>query len=335
MEKVLKNVVVSGERFFMKFGDLSYFEQRAREAGATIVPVDDREDEVFGGKVKDAAAVVVIDRRIGPDIIRGLRKCEILMALSVGYDCIDVKSATERGIPVCHVPAYCTDDVATHAIALLLAVTRKLVPFSDELKKGNWNYNIGKPIYNLRGRTLGIIGLGRIGRAVVPKARGLGMNVAAYDPYLDDDIFENLGVSRKRELADLLRDSDYFTIHAPLTEETLNMIDASALGMMKNHAVLVNTARGKIVDEKALLEALEQRRVAGAGLDVVANEPPSRDNPFFSCDNVIVTPHVAWYSEESFRNAMVMAMDEIVGVLGGKRPRYAVNPEVLWKRKVP
>jgi D-3-phosphoglycerate dehydrogenase len=112
------------------------------------------------------------------------------------------------------------------------------------------------------------------------------------------------------------------------------MIDASALGMMKNHAVLVNTARGKIVDEKALLEALEQRRVAGAGLDVVASEPASRDNPFFSCDNVIVTPHVAWYSEESFRNAMVMAMDEIVTVLGGRRPRYAVNPEVLWKRKV-
>jgi D-3-phosphoglycerate dehydrogenase len=330
----MKKIVVSGERFFMKFGDLSYFERRAREAGATIVPVDERDDGVFGSRIADAAAVVVIDRRIGPDVIRGLGKCEILMALSVGYDCIDVGSATERGIPVCHVPAYCTDDVATHAIALLLAVARKVVLFSAELKKGNWDYNFGKPMYNLRGRMLGIIGLGRIGRAVVPKAKGFGMNVSAYDPYLDDDIFENLGVSRKGELADLLRDSDFITVHAPLTEETRNMIDAEALGMMKTGAVLVNTARGNIVDEKALLEALERRRISGAGLDVVAREPAGRDNPFLACGNAVVTPHVAWYSEESLGKAMVMGMDEVVSVLGGRRPRYVVNPQVLWKRKV-
>jgi D-3-phosphoglycerate dehydrogenase len=255
------------------------------------------------------------------------------MALSVGYDCIDVGSATERGIPVCHVPAYCTDDVATHAIALLLAVARKLLPYSEELKNGTWDYNFGKPIYNLRGRTLGIIGLGRIGRAVVPKAKGFGLNVSAYDPYLDDDIFEKFGVARKRGLVDLLRDSDYVTIHAPLTEETLNMIDAAAFREMKMHAVIVNTARGRIIDENALLDALTRKRIAGAGLDVVAKEPAGEGNPLFAFSNVIVTPHVAWYSEESFRNAMVTAMDEIVSVLGGSRPRYVVNPEVLWKGK--
>ena len=333
-EREMKSVVVSGDRFFMKFGDLSYFEERAREAGAVIVPVEDREDDVFGRKVKDASAVIVIDRRIGPDVIRGLVRCEILMALSVGYDCIDVESATEMRIPVCHVPAYCTDDVANHAMALLLAISRKLVPFANELKKGNWDYNFGKPLYNCRGRMLGIIGLGRIGRAVVPKAGGFGMKVSAYDPYLDDDIFESLGVTRKHELADLLRDSDYLTIHAPLTEETLHMMNAEAFRAMKAHAVIVNTARGKIIDEKALFEALEEKRIAGAGLDVVASEPAGRDNPLLACDNVIVTPHVAWYSEESFKNAMVMTMDEVVSVLGGHRPRYVVNPEVLWKRKV-
>jgi D-3-phosphoglycerate dehydrogenase len=159
------------------------------------------------------------------------------------------------------------------------------------------------------------------------------MNVSAYDPYLDDDIFESLNVTRKRELAELLMDSDYLSVHAPLTDETLHMLDAGAFRLMKAHAVIVNTARGKIIDERALLEALEKGRIAGAGLDVVADEPAQGENPLLSCDKVIVTPHVAWYSEESFRNAMVMTMDEIVSVLNGHRPHYVVNPEVLWKRK--
>jgi len=330
----LKKIVVSGERFFMKFGSssfLHYFEERAKEADAVIVEARDGDDGFFASKAREASAVVVIGRKVGPEVIRGLEKCEIILALSVGYDCIDVAAATERGIPVCHLPAYCTDDVASHAMALLLTLTRKIPLFVSQLRKGRWDYNIGKPLYNYRGKILGIVGLGRIGRAVVPKAKGFGMEVSAYDPYLDDDIFDRLGVQRRYELDDLLRESDFITIHAPLTGETLRMIDARAIGLLKPHAVLVNTARGEILDEAALCEALREKRIGGAGLDVVDNEPFTPDNPLYSLDNAVVTPHVAWYSEESFRNSMAQSMDEVVGVLNGHRPRSIVNPQVLWK----
>jgi D-3-phosphoglycerate dehydrogenase len=250
----------------------------------------------------------------------------------VGYDCVDVAAATEKGIPVCNTPAYCTDEVANHAMTLILSVARKLHLILPKTRNGVWDYKFTRPIFNFRDKRLGIIGLGRIGRAVVPKAKGFGMRVLAYDPYLDDDLFELLGVERHYELFDMLKDADYVTVHAPLTPETYHMIDARALDCMKPQAVLVNTSRGPIVNEQALCRALEAGTIAGVGIDVLEHEPPAPDSPLLSLENALVTPHIAWYSEESHEADMIQGMDELVRVLADHRPRFIVNPEIFGRR---
>jgi len=264
-------------------------------------------------------------------MIEELTDCRLILALSVGYDCVDVKAATSKGIPVCNVPAYCTDDVAGHALTLILAVARKIHLLLPSTKKGNWDYNMAKPIYNFKEKVLGIVGLGKIGRALVPKAMGLGMKVWAYDPYLADDIFNLMGVKRCYELKELLKESDYISIHAPLTPETHHMIDEHAFSIMKPSCVLVNTARGRIIDERALFQALSRGKISGAGVDVLQKEPPGEGYTLFSLPNIIITPHIAWYSEESFQRSMEQAMDEVVRVLRGERPRGVVNPQIFGK----
>jgi len=313
----------------MKWSNLDYFEKRAEEANAEIVPVRANDDEGFRSAVRDASAIIVIARKIPAEVIEGLSQCELILALSVGYDCVDLHAATEKRIPVSNVPAYCTDDVANHAMTLLTAVARKIPSLISETRAARWDYNIAKPVYTFRGKALGIIGLGKIGRALIGKAKGFGMEVEAYDPYVDDDIFALLEVKRRYELEDLLKRADYISIHAPLTAETDRLIDGSAFALMKKSAVLVNTARGEIVDEKALYQALEDRRIAGAGIDVLSTEPPQKGNKLLELENLVVTPHIAWYSEESLARVKVQGMDEVVGVLNGRRPRYIVNPEIF------
>ena len=316
----------------MKFENhLDYFQRRADEAGARIVPVKTESDDQFQNSVEDASAIVVIAREISSETIRKLQCCEIILALSVGYDCIDIDAATEKKIPVCNVPAYCTEDVANHAMALLLALSRKIPLLMRETGEGRWDYNPAKPLFNYRGRLLGIIGFGKIGRALLPKAKGFGMRIAAYDPYLSDDIFQLLGVQRVYDLGDLLAEADYLSIHAPLTAETYHLIDKEAFGKMKKTSFLINTARGSIVDGNALYRALKNGLIAGAGIDVIEKEPLEKDNPLPHLQNIILTPHIAWYSEESFENSMAQGMDEIIRVLSGHRPRFIVNPQIFWK----
>ncbi|MBN1835040.1 MAG: C-terminal binding protein [Spirochaetales bacterium] len=330
----MNKVVFTGQRLFMKFPKLEYFESRMSEADAELVCVRDESPEALAEAARGAAAVVVIARPIDRQIVESMERCRLILTLSVGYDCVDVAAATARGIPVCNTPAYCTDEVANHAMTLVLAVARKLHLILPKTRQGAWDYKFTRPIFNFRDKCLGIVGLGRVGRAVVPKARGFGMRVAAYDPYLDDDLFALLGVERCYELPDLLSQADYLTIHAPLTGETLHMLDERALALMKPHAVLVNTARGPIVDEQALCRALESggtagAGIAGAGIDVLDREPPAADSPLLRLENALVTPHVAWYSEESHEADMIQGMDELVGVLTGHRPRFIVNPEIF------
>lgn len=329
----MKKVVFTGRRLFMKFGNLDYFEKRAGENNLKVVSVESEEKDALLNAVRDAAVLVDIARPIGADIIDAMEKCELILTLSVGYDCVDVAHATEKGIPVCNTPAYCTDDVANHAMTLILSLSRKLEIIIPRTRAADWEYKYTKPIFNYTNKVFGIIGLGKIGRAIVPKAKGFGMSVTAYDPYVDDDIFRQLGVERTYELHDLLEQADYLTIHAPLTAETRGMIDEKALAAMKKRAVIVNTARGHIIDEKALVNALKKGTIAGAGLDVLQQEPPTPDEPLLSLDNVIVTPHIAWYSEESFVRDMAQGMDELIRVVNGKRPRYIVNPEIFGMKK--
>jgi D-3-phosphoglycerate dehydrogenase len=332
-EKIRMNkVVFAGQRLFMKFPRLDYFESRMSEAAARLVCVRDETPEALREEAREAAALVVIARRLDRRLIEALERCRLILTLSVGYDCVDLSAATERGIPVCNTPAYCTDEVANHAMTLILSVARKIHRILPITREGAWDYKFARPIFNFRDKCLGIVGLGRIGRAIVPKARGFGMRVAAYDPYLDDDLFALLGVERRYELPELLAEADYLTVHAPLSAETHHMIDASALSLMKPQAVLVNTSRGPIVDEQALCRALEQGTIAGAGIDVLEQEPPGVDSPLLKLDNALVTPHIAWYSEESHVADMVQGMDELVGVLNGHRPRFVVNPEIFGRQ---
>lgn len=331
---LMKKIIFTGFRVFMKFKSFEYFEKRAAEAGLKIVYVRSENDEDLIKEVRDASAIVLIARNITSEIIDSMEKCELILTLSVGYDCVDLNAATAKKIPVCNTPAYCTDEVANHAMTLILTIARKIHLIMPKTRDACWEYAYTKPIYNYKDRTLGIIGLGKIGRAIVQKAKGFGMRVAAYDPYVDDDIFRIKEVDRKYELEDLLKEADYITIHTPLTPETFHMIDDDAFEIMKETAVIVNTARGVIIDEKALCRALEGGKIAGAGIDVLKKEPPAKDSPLLALDNAIITPHIAWYSEESFERDMIQGMDELISVLDGHRPRYIVNPDIFSMRNL-
>jgi D-3-phosphoglycerate dehydrogenase len=330
---MMEKVVFTGHRLFMKFPHLEYFEKRRKDMGCELVGVNDEGDDVLKAQVKDAVAVVLIARTLDADIIGALERCKVILTLSVGYDSVDVAAATDELIPVCNTPAYCTDEVANHAITLLLALARKIHLILPKSKDAVWDYKYTKPIFNFKDKTLGIIGLGRVGRALVPKAKGFGMKVYAYDPYVEDDIYELFGVERKYELDELLGDSDYISIHTPLTAETFHLIDATALGKMRKHAIIINTARGPIIDQGALCEALDKGSIGAAGIDVLETEPPAADNPLLSKQNALITPHVAWYSEESFEADMIDGMDELERVLQGHRPRFIVNPEIFGRKK--
>jgi D-3-phosphoglycerate dehydrogenase len=325
-----KKIVAAGDRVYLKFFDLDFFHERAKQAGAELQPCRSLDERKFKEEIADADALILIDRPISRSHIERMTTCKIVLALEVGYDFIDVGACTEKGIIVSNVPAYCTKEVSLHAFTLLLAVHRKLNLLMEETAGGGWDYNLCKPLFFPEGHKIGIIGLGRIGRQMIPKARAFGMEPIAYDPYLPDDIFDLYGVRRCYELDDLLCEADYVTLHVPLTDETCHMIGSRELGLMNQHAVLINTCRGKVVEEKALYNALKKGNIAGAGLDVLEREPPDKGTPLLNCSNCIVTPHVAWYSEQSIERLREQGMDEVVRVLNGKRPWYAANPEVLF-----
>jgi D-3-phosphoglycerate dehydrogenase len=329
----MKNrIVTAGDRVYMKFFDMDFFKIRAREADAELIPFKGFDDDGFKEAITDADALILIDRSLTPEHVAVMKRCRIVLALEVGYDFIDVQAATRKGIAVSNVPVYCTQQVALHALTLLLASNRKLKTLLRETAGGGWKYNVCKPLHELDGRVLGIVGLGRIGRALVPKAKGLGLEIIAYDPYIADDIFSIFGVRRCYELDDLLEQADFVSLHVPLTDETFHLFGEREFKKMKREAVIINTCRGRVIDEKALYNGLKNSIIAGGGVDVLEKEPPDPDNPLLNLENLIVTPHVAWYSEEAMERLKNMGMDEVVRVLTGRRPRFVVNPEVLCKR---
>ncbi len=328
----MHKVLVVGDRLFMKFPDFSYLEKRAVEADARIVLTKGMSHEQIRDEVREAAAIIVIGHPITRDMIENAPGLKLIMTLSVGYDVVDVAAATERGIIVSNSPTYCSSEVAEHALTLVLTLSRKIQELIPHVRDGGWDYKQTKPIHAFTTRKLGIIGLGRIGRQSAQKAAAFGMEVAAYDPYVDDDIFERLGVERFYDLEPMLAACDAITIHAPLTDETYHLIDDAALAAMPRHAVLVNTARGAIVDRPSLERALKSNAIAAAGIDVLEVEPPTGEEELLHMPNAIVTPHIAWYSEESHRQNEVLGMDELVRVLRGQRPRYVVNPQIFSRR---
>jgi len=265
-------------------------------------------------------------------VIESLAKCRLIAVTSIGYDSVDIAAATEHGICVANVPYYCIEEVSDHAMALILACHRKFYQLIPDVKSGKWSTNPDylnalRPLHRLSGRTLGLVGFGNIARALVPKAKAFGLRVIAYSPHVPDAVFERFQVESV-DLDQLLRESDFVSVHAALTPETRHMIGLEQFNEMKSTAYLINTARGELVDEKALYAALSGGLIAGAGLDVLELEPPTPDNPLLKLSNVLVTGHFAYYSEESRHELFKWPWEEVTRVLKRQWPRGLVNPSV-------
>ena len=286
----------------------------------------------LGQELRDATAVIIdADTNISQTVIEEMKRCRIVVTASVGFDHIDLKAASSKGIYVSNVPGYCAEEVADHTIGLMIAVTRKILILNKSTRAGKWDdWQAAEPVFRLRDRTLGIVGLGRIGTAVSLRAKALGLNVIAYDPYIPIGRDTSVGV-KSVKFDFLLRESDIISMHAPLTDETRHMIGSGEFEKMKHGVFIINTARGALIDPKALVDSLHSGKVAGAGLDVFEKEPPDPDDPFLGMDTVVVTPHTGFLSTESQRDRQIMAVDEVERILRNERPRSALNLDMISK----
>lgn len=273
---------------------------------------------------RDADGVLVTYAKLPGDLLRHLQRCKVIGRFGLGVDNIDIKAAAALNIVVTYVPDYCLQEVSDHAMALVLALARK-VPFSNSLvQQGRWEMPAVVPIRRLEGQVLGLVGLGNIPRRVVPKARAFGFNVVAHDPYVPAATARELGVELS-SFERLLEISDFISVHAPLTAQTRGLFNADAFARMKKGACVVNTARGPLLDEAALVAALDAGHLGGAALDVVAAEPLSKESPLLGRPNVIVTPHTAFYSVEALEELQTKCATDVARVLSGEKPVYPVS----------
>jgi len=291
------------------------------------------EDEIISATA-DANAVVVGAEPYTRRVIDSLKSCRLISTPKMGYDNIDIAAATEAGICVSCVAAISSEEVSDHAMALILACARKIVRLDKAVRAGVWRSfhgpemeEIWQGIVPIRGQVLGLVGFGQIPRALVPKAKGFGFRILAYDPYVPADVMESMGVEAVG-LDYLLQESDYVSIHCALTAENRHMLGAEQLHLMKPTAYLINTGRGLLVDEKALYASLSQGEIAGAGLDVVEVEPVKLDNPILTLDKVIITGHSGHYSDQAIANIRQRPVEDISRILSGEWPRGWVNPAV-------
>jgi D-3-phosphoglycerate dehydrogenase len=273
---------------------------------------------------RDADAILVTYAKLPRELIMQLTRCKAIGRFGLGVDNIDLPAAKEKGIAVNYVPDYCIREVSDHAMALLLALIRK-IPFSNRLVQGGrWEMPAVVPIRRIEGTVLGLLGFGNIPRLIAPKAQAFGMTVIAFDPYSKPELFKAAGVDSV-DFDTLLKRSDYISVHAPLTPQTRSLMNAEAFGKMKKGAYIVNTARGPLIDEAALIAALDSGQLGGAGLDVVAVEPLAKDSPLLGRDNVIVTPHTAFYSIEALDELQSKCASDVARVLSGEKAVYPIS----------
>jgi D-3-phosphoglycerate dehydrogenase / 2-oxoglutarate reductase len=299
---------------------------------AELTPMQTKKPEEFLGAAADCDAL--LNTYAGPitaDAMAKMPKCKIIARYGIGVDTIDLKAATEAGIIVTNNPTYCIEEVAEHTMALLLSAARKIAFYDRQVRAGQWAVPPGKPMYRLSGSTLGLIGFGNIARQVAVRAAAFGMNVVFADPFIKQGQFKEPGT--KVELDDLLKQSDYISLHPPLTPNTRQMINDDAFAKMKPTAVLVNCARGPIVDTNALVRALDAKKIMGCALDTTDPEPLPNPHPLRDRDNVIINPHAAWYSEQAMVGLQAGAPNEVKRVLSGQWPINVVNPAVKGKSR--
>ncbi|MFC1988581.1 C-terminal binding protein [Chloroflexota bacterium] len=302
------------------------------KVNAEFVVIDYATESEVAKGAKDADVILVgITTPMTRPVIEALPKCKVIIIGSVGFDPIDVDAATDNGIIVVNNPAseWCVQEVVNHTMALLLACAKKLVLLNNLTKQGNWSEakQVQAPMVSIHGQTLGVIGCGAIGGTTAKVAQCFNLRVLANDPYIDKSVASEKGVTLV-SLPELLKESDFVSMHTPLNEETRHLIGEKEFKQMKPSAYFINTSRGPVVDEIALIKALQVKWIAGAGLDVFAKEPVAPDNPLLKMDNVVVLPHSGSYSDESFKRPRIVIMQETLRLLSGRWPKNMVNKKV-------
>ncbi|QTG16861.1 C-terminal binding protein (plasmid) [Agrobacterium tumefaciens] len=281
-------------------------------------------DDELREMLRDADAVLNCYRSLSIDMINAMEKCKIIARYGIGVDTIPLAAARARGITVTNVPDYCIEEVADHALAMMLALTRGIVRGVDQTRSGQWNIQTLRPLHRQRGRTAGLVGFGRIAKAFAERIKALGYTVVAHDPYVSEDVFVKAGV-QSIDLDSLFRISDVVSLHAPLTSTSHHLVNAARISTMKPDAIIINTSRGGLIDYEPLSDALKHGMLGGAGLDVLEVEPPAPHfTPIASVPNLIVTPHLGFYSEQAMVELQTKAAQQVKLVLQGEQPHYPV-----------
>mgnify|MGYP001496640151 FL=1 len=299
------------------------------EVGAGSIVAPDASEETLVSLATDVDAIMTCFAQVTPAVLQAATKCVAVGRFGVGFDNIAVDTATELGMAVTYVPDYCVDEVSDHVMALLLTWNRRVALLDNSVKTTGWgSVPLTMRIMRLRGKTLGIIGFGRIGKSVCEKARAFGLDILVSDPYVSAEIVAERG-ARMVDMDTLLSESEFVSLHSPLTDETHNLISSRELELMKSDAFLVNCARGPLIDESALYDGLTSGQIAGAGLDVMVDAVPPPGTPLLGLDNIIITPHTAFFSQEATLELEQRAAREVCRVLKGEMPENLVNPDVL------
>jgi len=312
-------------------GSIQEEQEEFDRIGAQLILAQVQEEKNLILSCKEADGLLNQYALLTRRVLENLPKCKVVSRYGVGVDSVDLRAATDLGIVVANVPDYCMDEVANQTISMILTLIRKTAFFDKKVKSGQWDFHMGIPIHRTRGKTLGLIGCGRIGLEVAKKISGFGVKVIAFDPYLQK-------AEEEVELTDfdaVLKKSDFISIHCPLNESTRHLIGQKEFQKMEKRPIIVNTSRGPIIDETALIEALKEGGVSGAGLDVLEKEPPDPQSPLLKMDNVILSPHVGFYSEESISELKRRTAKNVSDVLIGRWPGSVVNREVKGKTRVP
>lgn len=311
------------------FPDYDELVKRVKNAGGTVVFASAKDEDTLIKEGSDAVCIVNTSAKCSAKFINALTNCKMIVRTGIGVDTIDVDAATSKNISVCNVPDYCLGEVANHAVTLALTVIRKIGLLNKEVSEGKWNNSELGNVPRLSNSTFGLLGFGGISKNVAERMKSFGVKVVAYDPFLPDEVFSELGVVRAMTLEDVYRQADAISIHMPLTKETKHVIDKEAIDKMKDGVFIINTARGALINEADLIEALKSGKVGGAGLDVVEQEPLPTDNKLNDFDNVVITPHAGYYSVSALPDLYGKVIDEVERALKGECNRMVLNKTAL------
>ncbi len=304
-----------------------------KKIDAELVIASDTSEDTLIKEGSDCDAIINTRAKVTERILSSLKKCQLIVRTGIGVDTIDLKAAAKYGIKVANVTEYCINEVADHAFGLFITLARKIVFLNSQVKSGIWKAANAGYVPRLQNSTFGIFGFGNIAKTLAKRVKGFDMKVIAYDPYVSKETFEISGVKKADSLEDVFSNADAVSLHVPLTEETRNIVNIDMLKKMKHTAIIINTSRGPLINEDDLIFSLENKIISGAGLDVLNEEPLNPSNRLAVMDNVIITPHAGYYSNESFGQLKILAAEECVRVLSGEEPKHWYNKKDFIIRK--